>query len=123
VAQHHHAILVVEDDYSMRNAVAEFLSIEGFDVVEAADGVEALEQIDRSRPCLVVLDLMLPGLGGPDVAYTLRERGEETPVVVLSAARDADQLAREIDAVACLRKPFQVEDLLSTIRDHANCPI
>jgi two-component system response regulator MprA len=123
VAQHHHAILVVEDDYSMRNAVAEFLSIEGFDVVEAADGVEALEQIDRSRPCLVVLDLMLPGLGGPDVAYTLRERGEETPVVVLSAARDADQLAREIDAVACLRKPFQVEDLLTTIRDYANCPI
>jgi len=121
--QHHHAILVVEDDYSMRNVVAEFLSIEGFDVVEAADGVEALEQIDRARPCLVVLDLMLPGLGGPDVAYTLRERGEETPVVVVSAARDADQLAREIDAVACLRKPFQVEDLLSAIRDHANCPV
>ena len=123
MTQHHHAILVVEDDYSMRNVVAEFLSIEGFDVVEAADGVEALEQIDRARPCLVVLDLMLPGLGGPDVAYTLRERGEETPVVVLSAARDADQLAREIDAVACLKKPFQVEDLLSAIRDHANCPI
>ena len=121
--QHHHAILVVEDDYSLRNAVAEFLSFEGFDVVEAADGVEALEQLDRTRPCLVLLDLMLPGVAGQDVAYTLRERGEQTPVLVLSAARDAEHLAREIDAVGCLQKPFQVEDLLHAIRDHANCPV
>jgi CheY-like chemotaxis protein len=109
-------VLVVDDEVDIRQAVAEVLTDEGYQVCSAADGAEALDQLHAFRPNLVLLDLMMPGMNGWE--FRAAQRGDpdpavaKTPVVVLSA------LGREgaIEADAYIQKPFDLEDLLSAVR-------
>jgi two-component system response regulator MprA len=111
-------ILVVDDEPALRESVARSLRFEGFSVSTAADGVEALDQLHRVRPDAVVLDVMMPRLDGLETCRRMRERGDRTPVLVLTA-RDAirDRVAG-LDAGAddYLVKPFAYEELLARLR-------
>lgn len=77
-------VLVVDDDATTRDVVRRYLVRAGFEVVEAADGVSALTVFAESRPDLVVLDLMLPGMDGLDVCERIRSR-HQTPIMMLTA--------------------------------------
>ena len=110
-----HHILVVDDDESIRNLVAEILDLEGWQVITATNGREALDRIGESPPRVVLLDMRMPVLNGWDVARELHTRGMDLPVVVMTAAQDARQWAREVNAAAYLAKPFDLEDLVTTV--------
>jgi two-component system response regulator RegX3 len=113
-------ILVVDDEQSYRDALAVALRREGFLVEVAADGMEALERFEASRPALVLLDVMLPRMSGVDVCRELRARGTRVPIVMVTA-RNA-----EIDAVVGLEvgaddyvtKPFRLRELIARVRAH-----
>jgi len=90
-------VLVVDDDPDMRAAVAEFLNMQGFEVVEASNGLEALLQVKRLRPHGVVLDIMMPRLGGVQALRHIRAFDPRITVVVVSGVTDADLLLGYVD--------------------------
>jgi two-component system, OmpR family, response regulator MprA len=111
-------ILVVDDESAVREAIERALRLDGYDVAVAADGREALETLDARAPDAVVLDVLMPQVDGLDVCRRLRDRGDRTPVLMLTA-RDAvaDRVAG-LDAGAddYLVKPFALEELLARLR-------
>ena len=108
-------ILVVDDDPTILATVSEALDFEGFPVITATNGAEALELIDRNWPSLVLLDMRMPVLDGWGFMRAVRERGLNLTVVVMTAAADARRWAREIDAQGVLAKPFELDDLLGAV--------
>jgi type II secretory ATPase GspE/PulE/Tfp pilus assembly ATPase PilB-like protein/ActR/RegA family two-component response regulator len=108
-------VLLVEDEEQLRRVMKDLLEREGYRVVEAPDGVAALEQIDRHAPDLVLLDLNLPGLDGYGVLAQLRSRPrtESLPVIVLTAKGDEDNEVRvlKLGADDFLTKPFRARAL------------
>jgi CheY-like chemotaxis protein len=116
-----HHVLVVDDDPGIRATVSEILDLEGCEVVAACNGLEALEQIQTSPPCVILLDMRMPVLDGWGVARELRARGVGVPIVVMTAAQDAALWAREIQADAVLAKPFDLNELLAVVARFADC--
>ena len=114
-------VLVVEDDESIRETVGEVLRLEAFDVLTCADGSEALNLLTeepRQPIDLLVLDLMLPGLGGLDLCRELRRFNNNTPILVISA-RDSETdrvLGLEVGADDYLVKPFGLRELVARCR-------
>jgi CheY-like chemotaxis protein len=115
-----HTILLVEDEESLRLVLRDLLEREGYTIVEAADGVQALEEIDRSAPDIVVLDLNLPRLDGYGVLSNLRSKAATAhlPVVVLTAKGDEDSEVKvfEIGADDFLTKPFRPRALSARVK-------
>jgi len=108
-------ILVVDDDPTILATVSEALDFEGFPVITATNGAEALELVYRNWPSLVLLDMRMPVLDGWGFMRAVRERGLNLTVVVMTAAADARRWAREIDAQGVLAKPFELDDLLGAV--------
>jgi len=109
-----HRVLVIEDDPALREIYAGSLSERGHSVRTAANGTDALERLgDEWMPCVIFLDLRMPGMDGWEVARQLRadERLKELPIVVVAAHFRIDQEAREIGAAAWLQKPFDLSRL------------
>jgi type II secretory ATPase GspE/PulE/Tfp pilus assembly ATPase PilB-like protein/CheY-like chemotaxis protein len=118
--QSSHRVLLVDDEEPFRKVVKDLLGREGFQVLEARDGAEALEQVDRHAPDIIVLDLNLPGLDGYGVLSGLRSRPatSDIPVVVLSARGDEENEVRvfELGANDFLSKPFRYRALAARLR-------
>ena len=111
-------ILVVEDDPSVRLSLRLTGEKEGFEVVEAASGPEALAELARRRPDLVLLDLMLPGPTGFDVCRAVHQRDGSLPVIILTARGDeVDKVVGlELGADDYITKPFSPRELVARIR-------
>jgi CheY-like chemotaxis protein len=113
-------VLVVDDDATIRQFIEMALSDQGYRVLTAENGQEALEIILRSRPGLILLDMRMPVMDGWGFAEAYRAAPPpHVPIVVLTAARDAEASAREIAADAWLAKPFDLRDLLGLIQRFA----
>ena len=110
-------VLVVEDDEAIRCFVIEALAWEGYEVQEAADGYAALAILSEWRADLVVLDLMMPCCDGWmfRAEQLAREDLSDIPVVVMSAAHDAQREADKLQATAIVPKPFELDRLLATV--------
>lgn len=115
-----HTVLLVEDEEPLRRVLRDLLERDGFTVVEAADGMAALDEIDRSSPDAVVLDLNLPRLDGYGVLARLRSRAATAhlPVIVLTAKADEDNEVRVFQSGAndFLTKPFRPRALAARLR-------
>ena len=111
-----HSILVIDDDPAILITVADILEDEGYPVTTAANGAEGLRLLDQARPALVLLDMRMPVVDGWQFARTLSERGIALPIVVMTAAQDARRWAQEIGAAGYLAKPFELSDLIETVR-------
>jgi two-component system, OmpR family, alkaline phosphatase synthesis response regulator PhoP len=111
-------ILVVEDDPHLAAGVIENLRAEGYEVNAAADGEQALRWLSGAGCALVVLDVMLPGIDGFAVCRTLREQGNNTPVLFLTARGDPADRVRGLEAGGddYLAKPFHLQELLLRVR-------
>jgi DNA-binding response OmpR family regulator len=110
-------ILVVDDDAELRELIEAYLSKQGYRVRSAADGVEMDAELERARPELIILDLMLPGEDGLSIAKRVKaEQG--IPIIMLSAqGEDVDRIVGlEIGADDYLGKPFNPRELLARIR-------
>jgi DNA-binding response OmpR family regulator len=112
-------VLIVEDEPDVLLILRLNLEAAGLDTSLAADGVTALHRIERERPDLVVLDLMLPVLDGWSVLAELRSRTDVPPVIVCSAKRAPRDVARahELGAIEFVTKPFDVSVIVGTITD------
>jgi two-component system response regulator MprA len=111
-------VLLAEDDRAIRHALERALTLEGYQVTAVADGVEALAQAHRSRPDVLVLDVMMPGIDGLQVCRVLRAEGDRTPILMLTAlVETADRIAG-LDAGAddYVVKPFDVEEVFARLR-------
>ena len=113
-------ILVVEDEPDIRKLVNYNLAQEHYKVIEAEDGEQALKAIQRDKPHLVVLDLMLPGLSGIELCKIIRERSDtaKLPILMLTAkAGEADRVVGlEMGADDYLSKPFSPRELVARVR-------
>ena len=106
----------MDDDPTILATVSEVLDMEGFAVVTATNGAEALVAVDRAVPSLVLLDMRMPVLDGWGFMRAIRERGLTLTVVVMTAAADANRWGREIGAQAVLAKPFELDELLGAVQ-------
>lgn len=114
-------ILIADDEKAVRNLVRFAFERRGFDVMEAADGMETLSIARQELPDLVLLDAMMPGLSGYDVCRQLKglEATKEIPVVFLSAKGQAYEVAEglEAGAVAYIIKPFSPKELVAQVEE------
>lgn len=108
-------ILLVEDDSGIRQGMADFLGFEGYGVDVAANGQEALTYLRRTRPGLLVLDLVMPVMNGPELLATMRSEGiTGFPVAVITATMPKASALPAADAY--LTKPFDLDELLALVK-------
>jgi DNA-binding response OmpR family regulator len=115
--RNHEPILIVEEEPNIRLVIRTALEAAGHAVEEAKDGNEALARMARTRPALVLLDLQMPGMGGMEFLRRLREAGDETPVVIITAhgsVPDAVE-AMKLGAIDFLAKPTSPERLRGVV--------
>src|SRR5699024_1132368 len=111
-------ILVVDDDQAVRESLRRSLTFNGYAVDLAGDGVEAGGMIDEDRPVAVILDVMMPRRDGLEVCRILRSRGDDLPVLMLTARDSVSERVAGLDVGAddYLPKPFAMEELLARLR-------
>ena len=111
-------ILVVDDDRKIVDLVQAYLKKDGYQVMTAHDGLQALELARQKQPDLIVLDLMLPGIDGLDVCRLLRGEGHKVPIIMLTAkTTEADKLVGlDLGADDYVTKPFSPRELLARVR-------
>ncbi len=112
------AILVIDDDESLRDTIGVMLEREGFRALLAADGKNGLDQAMLNKPSLILVDLRLPDISGMEICKRLRGAGMDTPLIVLSAVGDEIDkvLLLEVGADDYVVKPFGTRELLARIR-------
>lgn len=110
-------ILVADDEQAVRESLRRSLRFNGYDVVLAEDGEDALDQIGIEQPDLTILDLMMPKLDGLGVCRTLRSSGYDGPILMLTARDGVADRVAGLDAGAddYLPKPFALEELLARV--------
>lgn len=110
-------ILVVDDDDTIAMTLESFLVEEGYKVMVAHNGKEALERAEESSPAVILLDMKMPVMDGWAFASAYRQQGgPHAPIIVMTAAHDSRQRASEIVADGFIPKPFDLDDLLALIR-------
>ena len=111
-------ILVVDDEPAVQSALKRALSLEHYEVVQACDGHEALERLGSSPYEAVILDVAMPRVDGLEVCRRLRESGDRTPVLMLTARGEVDDRVAGLDVGAddYLVKPFALRELLARVR-------
>ncbi|NNE96755.1 MAG: response regulator transcription factor [Acidimicrobiales bacterium] len=111
-------MLVAEDDSEIRQALDRILTYEGYEVIAVNDGAAALEAIGEHEPDAIVLDVMMPFVDGLGVCRKLRERGDRTPVLMLTARHEVSDRVSGLDAGAddYVTKPFELDELLARVR-------
>jgi two-component system response regulator MprA len=112
-------ILVVDDERAVRESLRRALELQGYEIELAADGQEALYRLDsEGQPDAVVLDVLMPGVDGLEVARTIRRAGNRVPILMLTARTQVEDRVEGLDAGAddYLTKPFALEELLARLR-------
>lgn len=111
-------ILIVDDEANMRRGLRDNLEFEGYKVDEAVDGLDALKKFDTSSFSLIILDVMMPNMGGFDVCKKIRQSGSEVPIILLTAkGEEIDKvLGLEIGADDYVQKPFSVRELMARVK-------
>ena len=109
-------VLVVDDDATLRDTLEQALLAEGYDVEAASNGLEALSVLPSWQPDLIILDLMMPIMDG----WRFRDEQRRTasanvPLLILTGHRDVATATSELGATETIRKPFDIDDLLSTV--------
>ncbi|HVQ00897.1 MAG TPA: response regulator [Candidatus Thermoplasmatota archaeon] len=111
-------ILVVDDNEDIRTSVSQILEVHGYEVIGAENGIECLKHLERTIPDLVILDIMMPGMSGWDVAARIKahEKWRVVPIVFFTAK--GDEMSMGLGGLASenyIVKPFEVEELLECV--------
>jgi CheY-like chemotaxis protein len=111
-------IMVVEDHADLREMLTVLLESEGFGVLTAVNGAEALQRLEEVRPSLILLDLMMPVMSGDEFRerQLADPRYRDVPVICMTAAHDGRERARRLRADEYFQKPLDFEQLMSVVR-------
>ena len=106
-------ILVVDDELEIRDLLTEVLTGEGYDVIQASNGMEALELVEKEEPQVILLDVMMPGIDGIEVCRRLKEEDKTRfiPIIMVTAFEDRDVDAFVMGADDFVTKPFSLVEL------------
>lgn len=117
-------ILIVDDEREILITLKEFLEVEGYRVLVAENGFDALKILDQGEiPNLILLDMKMPIMNGWAFAIEFLNRHDHlSPIVVITAAGDAEQRARDIGAIGWVEKPFDLNQLLKKIEKYSRKP-
>ena len=112
-------ILVVDDEYLIADILGYALEDEGFMVVKASNGQKGLEVLERERPALIITDFMMPVMDGLEFAKAVRALPavNHLPIILISGAQAHLGMERSDLFDAVLKKPFNIEEILATVRD------
>jgi two-component system, OmpR family, response regulator MprA len=115
-------LLVADDSETVLLMLQRRLELEGYEVVTATDGVEAMDRLHElgaNEPDIILLDAMMPNKSGTEVLEDLRDEGSKIPVLMISAHLDAQEpdRMRSLGAADCIPKPFEWEDLIAKIEE------
>jgi DNA-binding response OmpR family regulator len=118
-------LLVADDSETVLLMLQRRLEMEGYEVVTATDGVEALDRLHEAgsnKPDVILLDAMMPNKSGTEVLEELRDEGSKIPVLMISAHLDANEpdRMRSLGATDCIPKPFEWDDLIGKIEELTN---
>jgi CheY-like chemotaxis protein len=109
-------VLVVDDDEDVSVSIVELLGLRGYHVEVASNGQEALDRLAAGLPGVILLDMKMPVMNGWEFARIFRQRHDHlAPIIVVTAAADAQKRAAEIGADAWLAKPFESDDLYAQV--------
>lgn len=121
-----HTVFIVEDDKDIRETLAEYLTSEGFNVIQSINGKDALEILNtrQDTPCLFLLDLFMPIMNGNQFLETVKAPGSrfsKVPVLVFSAAPQEDEEVKKVHkwVSGVLKKPFDIDEVLASVTN--NC--
>ena len=111
-------LLLVEDEKRMAQALCEILRLEKYDVDHYADGIDGLAAVESDIYDIIILDVMLPGMNGCEIAKKARQQGVRTPILMLTAKSELDDKVTGLDSGAddYLTKPFMTKELLARLR-------
>jgi two-component system response regulator MprA len=111
-------VLIVDDEPAVRESVQRVLRLEGFNVELAVDGRDAMRRVAETRPDAMLLDVLMPGLDGIEVCRRMRDTGDRTPVLMLTARDGVSDRVAGLEAGAddYLPKPFALDELLARLR-------
>lgn len=113
------SVLVVDDDADVLASITQLLRLRDYHVEVASNGQEALDRLASGLPGVILLDMKMPVMNGWEFARIFRQRHDHlTPIIVVTAAADAQQRAEEIGAEAWLAKPFESGDLYQQVANH-----
>ena len=110
------SVLVIDDDPDVRGFIVTTLEEQGYRVSEAGDGDEGLSAIDRETPDLVILDFIMPGLSGAEVARKIRSRRADQPILFVSGYSETEAVKRTAPDTPLLAKPFRADALQKAVR-------
>ena len=110
-------ILVVDDELSICELLYEFLSQQGYQVITATNGEEAISKFEENRPNMIILDIKMPGMSGIDVLRKIKEMDRDTGVIMLSAFGDFNSIqeALQMGANYYMQKPMELERLMKIL--------
>src|SRR3954469_3296788 len=114
-------ILVVDDDADMRDMMTMWLRVEGYDVRVASNGREALEALQRERPCAMVVDLHMPIMDGAELRHQQQQQRADIahgPFILVSAGHDTERVGRALGVDEVIPKPFDATRLLDALATH-----
>lgn len=123
IVEHPPKVLVVDDDPAILEICSDLLQTEGYAVAVASNGQQALEQVGRERPAVVLMDIMMPVLDGVTACSRLKAdpRTATIPVVLMSARTNLNRQNRDLAAAdALVAKPFDIDHLLTTLHEMVN---
>ena len=111
---------MVDDERDVRQLLSTYLNLQGFSVITASNGREALARLGEVKPCVILLDLMMPVMDGVEFRKWQQQdpRWSTIPVVCLSAKHDAEAIAQSMNLVDCICKPFDIEHVADLVRRH-----
>jgi DNA-binding response OmpR family regulator len=117
-------ILVVDDDRELNDGLRAVLEGQGYRVIQASNGIQAREAVYRQRPDLVVLDMMMPRMGGFPVLEHFRDKPDAPPIIMMTANEGSRHkaYAEFLGVVSYIRKPFPMEELLEQVDKALNPP-
>lgn len=110
--------MIAEDDRAVRESLERALRLEGYDTLIAEDGKEAISQLERHGPDLLLLDVMMPELDGVEACRQIRGSGQDTPILILTARESTSDRVLGLDAGAddYMTKPYDIEELFARVR-------
>ncbi len=112
--------MIVDDDEGIVDVATIVLSEKGYQVEAVMDPEKMFERINKSKPSVILLDLWMPQMSGEEVLLRLKgdEETRDIPVIIVSASKDTERIARNMDANGVLTKPFDIEDLENLVSEY-----
>lgn len=112
--------MIVDDQFGIRTLLNEVLQKEGYEIYQAANGLQALKLTDQHDPDLVLLDMKIPGMDGLEILKKMKESNPDIRVIIMTAYGELDLIeqTKKLGALAHFSKPFDIEEIRSAVRKY-----